>query len=462
MKQTYFGSSAVALMLGCLVFQPFAVEAQNNNCGITIASVESFQPGKRRDGSLVPEQFLNTQNVIGVPQNSDAGAVNYTTLGFNGEITVKLSGKIANGEGPDFRLVETTTNPSFNTCSRYPERVEVFGSQDGCNFVCLGIVCQDANIDLAGSGLEWVEYVKLHDVSPVLNPFNNDLSANGYDLDGITCLSGVAQDPTPNTTFLAGSPRNFIDYLPANPNTIPLSRRNPLNATGAPQNNNGTPITFVSLGFGGEITLVFDYVVFDKEGPDLFLTETSGSTNYPERAELYGSTCGSNWVLLNNTEDGNVLTQDGWIDFSGSIYALKFLRIIDRSRRSQFTGAADGYDVDGVTVINGSQCTPGTSISIARLEDGLSNVPDEAGRVEVFPNPFHGLTQLQLTAGSADEVFELNLNSITGQRVSSERVSIAAGESLQRSIDLSAFNKGIYILELRGTYGVETLKLINQ
>lgn len=461
MKHFNSKSAAVLFAAGLLSISGSGLIAQNTNCGITIASVESFLPGKRKDGSLVPAQFLNTQNVLGTPQNSDAGAINYTSLGFNGEITVKLSGKIANGEGPDFRLVETTSNPIISNCNRYPERVEVFGSQDGCNFVCLGTVCQDANIDLAGSGLEWIEYVKLHDVSPVTHPFNNDMGANGYDLDGITCLSSAAENASPNNTFIAGHPRTYLDYFPANPTTIPLSRRNPENATGAPQNNNGTPITFVSLGFGGEITLVFDYVVFDKEGPDLFVTETSGSTNYPEKAELYGSACGSNWVLLDVTEDGNVLNQDGWIDFSGALYGLKYLRIIDRSRRSQFSGAADGYDVDGVTVINGSQCSPSSNTTqFIQLEDGLSMVPDEASRAEVFPNPFQSMTQLQLTAGSADESLNITVRSITGQTISTEQIQLQAGDQRIRTVDLSVFPAGIYLIEVQGAFGRETYKLV--
>jgi hypothetical protein len=232
-------------------------------------------------------------------------------------------------------------------------------------------------------------------------------------------------------------------------------------ATGAPENNNGSPITFTSLGFGGEITLVFDYLVFDKEGPDLQVIETSGSGNYPEKAEFYGSSCGNNWVLLNITQDGNVFEQDGWIDFGGTLYSLKYLRIIDRSKRSQFSGAADGYDVDGVTVINGSNClSTGSNTINARYEEVLSNIPDEAGKAEMFPNPFSTSTALTFTGGSVDEVLSYRVTNIAGQQISSETISIAAGEMIQRNLDLSTYPSGIYLLEVSGEFGREVYKLL--
>lgn len=438
-----------------------ALNAQES-CTVTVQNVQSYTPGKRKDGSLIPAEFANSINCIGAPQNNDAPgtAINYVSLGFGGEIVVRLTGRIADGSGADFRIVETTLTTT--NCSRIPERVEVFGSQDGCNFVCLGSLCQDGNVDLAGSGIDWVEYVKLHDISPLAHPFQGDLLANGYDFDGIQCLSGAASASAPlNTTLMAMYPRTFLNYLPANPTTIPLSRRNPQLATGAPQNNNGTPITFTSLGFGGEITLVFDYIVFDKQGPDLQVVETSGSTNYPEKAEFYGSSCGNEWVLLNITQDGNVLEQDGWIDFGGMLYGLKYLRIIDRSKRSQFSGAADGYDVDGVVVINGTNCSAGSNTALGRFEDEFSMVPDEAGRAEVFPNPFNGITQLTYTGGSKAEEMLFTLSSITGQVVSVEALQVGEGESITRQIDLSNFGTGIYLLEVRGAFGREVYKLIN-
>jgi len=428
-------------------------------CGISGATVTHFAPAKRKDGSTIPAQFVNTANALGAPQNLDnAEGINYVSLGFGGEIVVELTDRLSNNTGMDFRVSETTF--AAQNCTRYPEKAEVYVSQDGCNFVCLGITCQDGSFDLAGSGLEWIKFVKLHDISPLSHPYGNDMLANGYDLDGISCLSSVTAPSAPgNTTFTPGNPRTFENYLPANPNSIPLSRRNPLNATGVPENNNGTPITFTSLGFGGEITLNFDYVVFDNEGPDLFVTETSGSVNYPEKAEFYGSACGSQWVLLGNTEDGSVLTQDGWIDLSGNLYSLKYLRIIDRSKRSQFPANSDGYDVDGITVINGSNCNGGSN-SNARIYQIENNVPDEAGAISVYPNPFSNSATFNYMGGSASERVTLTVYNMTGQRVAGETFQVADNQMTSKTYDFSHLPAGLYFLEVAGAEGKEIHKLI--
>lgn len=430
-------------------------------CQVTIQSVTSFQPAKRKDGSVIPADFVVTSNVLGTPQNSDLqGPINYVSLGFGGEITVMLTDRLANGTGADFRVVETTFSTS--TCNRYPEKAEVFVSQDGCNFVCVGSTCQDGSFDLEGTGLDWIRYVKIHDISPITHPFQNDLSANGYDLDGIQCLNGAASSSAPfNTTFLAGAPRTYQNYLPANPASIPAARKIPANATGFPQNNNGTPITFTSLGFGGEITLVFDYIVFDKPGADLFVTETSGSGSYPEKAEFYGSACGSEWVLLSTTEDGTILDQDGWIDLNGALYGLKYLRIIDRSRKSLFASGSDGYDVDGVTSINGTNCTSnGQPTSSARFYQIENNVPDESGVSSVYPNPFTTNFVFNYIAGSVRESVTINIVTLTGQSVMKQVIEVEASQEISKSIDLTNFQSGIYLMEVNSIHGKETMKLV--
>ncbi len=431
-------------------------------CQVTIQSVVSFQPAKRKDGSVIPAEFVNTANVIGFPQNSDQSTdVNYVSLGFGGEISVMLTDRLANGTGADFRLVETTL-PTSN-CTRYPEKAEVFVSQDGCNYVSLGSTCQDGSFDLGGSGLEWIKYVKIHDISPITHPFQNDALANGYDLDGIQCLNGAASSTAPfNTTFLAGAARTYQNYLPANPTTIPASRKIPANATGFPQNNNGTPITFVSLGFGGEITVIFDYIVFDKPGHDLFITETSGSASYPEKAEFYGSANGSEWVSLSTTEDGTTLEQDGWIDFNGALYGLKYLRVIDRSKKSAFPSGSDGYDLDGVTTINGSNClSNGQPTSNARYYQIENNVPDESGVASVYPNPFTNLFTFNYLAGSSKENISMRVVNITGQAVFTQVFEVEPSQEYTKSVDLSSLPSGIYMIEISSlSNGKEVLKLI--
>lgn len=447
---TCLAAFLITASLNSAIAQPDPIEP-GIVCDISADEVMSYLPKKRKDGSTIPAAFATESNALGVPTDSDIpGPINFVALGFGGEITLKLSAPIADAKGNDFEVVET----SYNTvCRRYPEKAMIYVSQDNCNFVCLGEACHNTQFDLAGSGLSWIQYVKIHDVSPIESPQFDFATANGYDVDGIKCLHGIVEEnPVLNSEFVAGTPRTAINFLPSSPETIAESRLNPENATGEPEGGNGNPVTFTSLGFGGEITLVFDYIVFDQEGPDLYVTETSGSSNYPERAQFYGSSCGSDWVELTTTEDGFTLTQDGWIDFNGSLYGLKYLRIVDRSARSQFGGGADGYDVDGVVAINSNNCASIEDVAF-RTSAVEYGVIDELPMADVYPNPFNDNIKISIFSNDVNEKVEVSLYTIEGRQVISTTFYPNSTESNEFVLPTQDLLKGIYLLEINSVSG---------
>ena len=463
MKHTYHFLSGIKAVFTCTLsatafiasaqFQPPFLPAP---CEIYASEVVFYNPKKCKDGSDINAALSNPEKALFAPQDSDQpGPVNYVALGFGGYITLKLSAPLVDGKGYDFEIVETTYN---NICARYPEKAEVFVSQDGCNFVCLGIACHNGMFDLTGTGLDWIQYVKIHDVSPITHHYNGQGNANGYDVDGIRCLNGIqVENPVLNEELLVGAPRTSMNYLPSNPQTIAENRRNPDNATGFPEGGNGSPVTFTSLGFGGEVTLVFDYVVFDQEGPDLFVTETSGAANYPERAQFFGSSCGIDWIELTSTEDGITLEQDGWIDFNGNLYALKYLRIVDRSRRSQFGGGADGYDVDGVVSLN--NC--GNVNEDTRIADNTAT-QDEVTSISVSPNPFKSDLRLDIATSNSDNTAVIEVYNFLGQQVFSSRINVASSSNVSEVLNLGDLKTGVYFVTVETNTSKETIKLIKQ
>jgi len=467
MKHTYHFLSGIKAVFTCTLsatafiasaqFQPPFLPAP---CEIYASEVVFYNPKKCKDGSDINAALSNPEKALFAPQDSDQpGPVNYVALGFGGDITLKLSAPLADGKGYDFEIVETTYN---NICARYPEKAEVFVSQDGCNFVCLGIACHNGMFDLTGTGLDWIQYVKIHDVSPITHHYNGQGNANGYDVDGIRCLNGIqVENPVLNEELLVGAPRTSMNYLPSNPQTIAENRRNPDNATGFPEGGNGSPVTFTSLGFGGEVTLVFDYVVFDQEGPDLFVTETSGAANYPERAQFFGSSCGIDWIELTSTEDGITLEQDGWIDFNGNLYALKYLRIVDRSRRSQFGGGADGYDVDGVVSLNQSNCN-GLTDETFRLAAVEYGVKDEIIIAEVAPNPFADKIMLTIPAKEESDIVRVLVQTLDGRVVDELQIPAQAGVSVQQTIYLEHLPSGLYLIDMQSSEGRIVHKLVKK
>ena len=152
------------------------------------------------------------------------------------------------------------------------------------------------------------------------------------------------------TDLQAGCATGVIEYVQGtrkNGTPITLSRTNPLNALGIPQ---GTDVVnFVSLGFGGYLVVELDFAKFNQVGWDLQITETSYGNpqcqSYPEKVFIEVSKDLTNWVYV------DILCLDGYVDVQ-FIDWFKYVRLTDRSAATKFSGSADGYDVDGVTVFN--------------------------------------------------------------------------------------------------------------
>jgi len=372
---------------------------------------------------------------LGTPENSDATTspanYNFLTLGFGGEIVLKFGYPVKNGPGNDLFVVETTFGAATtNNCLRFPERIRAFASQDGCNWVYLGEGCQDTYFDFQTLG--WAQYVKLIDVSPVLNFANG---GDAYDLDGILCLNGEESNPVP-AAFGAGASEvvSYNQGLRKNGTPITADRTNPSKALGVPQNN--STVNFVSLGFGGNLTLKFPYVIFDNPVEnDIQVVETTFGNatcaSYPEKAQFEGSLDGMSWTSLGE------LCLDGQIDVSAA-GAIQYLRISDRSAASAFGGTADGYDVDGIVAINTLCATAPTP----RIIGDVVTV-DEMASLSLFPNPATEYTIVRLEGTQNDEAWTIELIDAAGRVITRESLKASVG-SYEYFLKLNAYESGVY------------------
>jgi hypothetical protein len=141
----------------------------------------------------------------------------------------------------------------------------------------------------------------------------------------------------------------------------------------------------------------------------------------------------------------------------GAAGAIQYLRITDRSALSSFGGSADGYDVDGVVVIN-SLCAPSTG---ARYADDVTT-PDEVVGVEVFPNPFADETILSITTGELDNTATVLVNNFLGQVVRSERLNVATSSVTNHYMNFSGLKAGVYFITVETNTGKEVIKVVKQ
>ena len=460
----------------------------------------TYTPGTTADGlgqvDLVVPGRTDDANAIGIPQNSDidmgevpgnSATVNFTSLGFGGNIILNFSQPIGQGEGIDVEVFET----SYNTpnCGTWPEYADAYISQDGCNWVkVVTNACQNFGFDLPAN-MPWALYLQIVDVSP-----NGSFAPNadGFDVDGARAnyVSAIVPNAPGSPIFATGF-ENFIQGTMKGSSNLPaLNRRDASKATLMPQMSDATATpNFVSLGFDktstavieeGQITLKFDYSVFDITGPDLFVYETTfnesagrSCDNYPEIAEFYGSNDGVTFTLLaadpSSMEPASLpagrLCRDGSLDLGnmpldGGVRTIRYLKIIDKSTRSssRFPGAADGYDVDGVIAYPCQPLTNGGKFA----EMGQNNIPDEDGSaffLGLYPNPANETVTLNIETASVDQNYIINIFDMTGRKVQSETLNAASNSVINHNMNLQGLTAGVYTIsvEANGFKAVERL-----
>ena len=286
---------------------------------------------------------------------------------------------------------------------------------------------------------------------------NSNLTKTGNDF-GIDDLSfnqvcPETQIPCTPDGIAATEVISFTQKFRANGSPVVAARSNASNALDAPQ---GTDvINFVSLGFGGSITLKFPVVIaVNPAANELRVVETSfgnpSCASYPERAEFEGSLDGATWTNIGE------LCLDGElnIDAAGPI---QYLRITDRSAASSFSGSADGYDVDGIVTIN-SLCTPSTA-SGARISDDVT-APNEVVGISVFPNPIQNETVVAISTGELDNSANLVVTNFLGQVVISEKVNVSASSVTNHGLNFSELKSGVYFISVETNTGREVVKVV--
>ncbi len=172
------------------------------------ASIVSYHQGFQKNGQAIPTQFSDPIQALGEPDASDSPSAppRHFSLGYNGFIVVELSSNLTDQPGNDLTIHEMSLgDPSF---SSHPERAEVFVSQNGTQWISLGLTgsAQDCNapldksFDLAGK-ISWCRYIKIVDKTDrharILTPitctptstFAFDGFTNGFDVDAMTCGS---------------------------------------------------------------------------------------------------------------------------------------------------------------------------------------------------------------------------------------------------------------------------------
>jgi hypothetical protein len=280
--------------------------------------------------------------------------------------------------------------------------------------------------------------------------------------------------PEINDGLVFGSAQEVVQYNQGtrkNGSPIHPTRINPLNALGIPQNDD-LSIDFVSLGFNGSLTLKFDYAVFNQEGNDLWVVETSFGApdcqTYPEAAYFEGSLNGVSWYPM------GTVCLDGTIDIGDGVYAIQYVRISDRSPMAQFPNSADGFDLDGILVLNQDCQVLNNPSNIVNSNKQTTNrvtpnriafydnneIPDEIAEISVGPNPFQSTFKLHYETGTMNEKIVVNIYNYVGQLVHKQMIQIPKNTLSEQEINAEHLPRGVYILSVESAGQKQSLKLI--
>lgn len=173
-----------------------------------------------------------------------------------------------------------------------------------------------------------------------------------------------------------------------NGNSVDPGRSHSSAVLGEADWSDGGNTGFVSLGFGGSLTVEFDKYVPDARGNDISIHEATNG-NYPlEKAKVEVSQTGNSgdWHVLSeearndNNEGGNKVTL---VDFSETgLTWIKYVRITDTSDKSLFSNKpdADGFDLDAVDAtkeVCDKPRNPSGTLIVEKIVEGGSLTADD-------------------------------------------------------------------------------------
>ncbi|MCA1750372.1 MAG: choice-of-anchor L domain-containing protein [Cryomorphaceae bacterium] len=194
----------------------------------------------------------------------------------------------------------------------------------------------------------------------------------------------------------------YIEGSNINGGFIPSERTDPGQALGAPEGTDA--LVFVSLGYGGSLTLSFNGIIPNGPGYDLEVLETSfgtpGCASYPEYADVYVSTDGESFLYA-----GTVCKSEPFIDISEASPVMGYANYVKILNNDGMTGTFDAFDIDGVVALHNCE---GEEDSAPGMEQVAWTEPH--GILSSYPNPGPGISNVTFTVRNSGkavlEVFD--------------------------------------------------------
>lgn len=390
--------------------------------------VLEFVQGLQTNGSPIVADRSDASAALGQPDASNATG-GFVSLGVGGSITIGFGGAVYDEPGNDIRIWETSY--SGDVCgSGDDEFAEIELSQDGINFAYVGTICRDGEVDIAVTGLEYVSVIRITNSALTGTP-------DGYDVDGVEAIHGCS--PTPlieEGNCYATEVVEYVQGTAFNGSGIAPNRTDASQALGTPERVD--QVVFVSLGYGGSLTLAFDGAIPNGPGNDIEVVETTfgnmSCESYAEYADVHVSVDGVNFFFAKT-----VCRADGFVDISdaGAFAYVNYVKIVNNNDLST---TPDAFDVDGVVALHNCE--------EEEEEDSPRPSLDPQNQLTSYPNPTAGLSEVVFVASEPGhtlvEVYDMSGRNVATLFNAEAQSSVA----YTLNFDGSALPNGVYIYRM--------------
>lgn len=292
--------------------------------------------------------------------------------------------------------------------------------------------------------------------------------------DGVSAMQSIVKSSfvglcNPPTCVYASNVVKYTLGLQKDGGNISLEENIPTATLGEPDANDAVNAEgkYLSLGYTGFVVVQLSSVLIDQPGNDLIIYEYSAGnpsfSTYPERAEVFVSKDGLEWISLGITNPATCQSKlDYTFDLAGKTDWCRYVRVLDKTDRHAkvldpvtcavtsawaFDDKSDGFDLDAIT------CAQDNGDPVLGIGDELT----ASGKNTVlYPNPARDQLTLNLSKDRSVSIpahgdVEINISDVRGNDVY-RTIYTVQGDGVV-TLEVSDLHPGMYILKVRsGSY----------
>lgn len=185
----------------------------------------------------------------------------------------------------------------------------------------------------------------------------------------------------------------IVNFKVGNPE--PIEGFGPEEALGIPNYDAKADENFATLGYGGELVVKFtDNVLYDIEGPDLFILEIGGDI---EPVEAYISKDGKDWISVGQTGGG--FSSIDIANYVEKTDVFRYVKVLDKGKKG---GRWPGADIDAIGAI-GSSINFQLNAAVS-FDTGKATLKEDKSELKKIAQKLKKLNSSILVEGYTDNV----------------------------------------------------------